>query len=244
MMRRCPMCFTEYEVYKNAPTKYCSRECSNKAQTLRQLGEKSHFWEGGKVDANMHIRNHHLYDDWRKKVFTRDDYTCQSCFRHSSEIDSAKKLTAHHIIAFAQEPKTRLKVSNGITLCWQCHTDFHRYVRLGTIADSHAALVRSATDFFEGEPGVKFIKFHGSPMQQRGTPDFLGSVAGWFVAIEMKVPPDFLSPIQKVQLRLWKDTGAATFICRSLDEVKRAIRVVKEAMPEVEPWPWEEQETP
>lgn len=228
MVRRCPMCFSEFETYKLNPRRYCSQECSRKAQSLRQLGAKSHFWEGGKVDTNMHVRTHHLYKEWRTKVFARDEYTCQSCFRHAGEIDSDKKLTAHHIIAFSEEPKTRLKVSNGITLCWQCHNDFHRYVRLGTIAASHAALVQSAADFFNEEPGVKFVKFHGSPMQQRGTPDFIGCVAGRAVVMEMKIPPDFLSPIQKVQLRDWGNGGAATFICRSLDEVKRAVRIVKE----------------
>ena len=57
-----------------------------------------------------------VYVNWRKKVYARDKYTCQwpGC-------KSKKKLNAHHIKRWADNPILRFEVNNGITLCWRCH---------------------------------------------------------------------------------------------------------------------------
>lgn len=56
---------------------------------------------------------------WRKSVFMRDFYTCQSCGV------KAGKLEAHHIKPWATHPEFRYDVSNGITLCYECHNEVH-----------------------------------------------------------------------------------------------------------------------
>jgi hypothetical protein len=59
------------------------------------------------------------YDEWRTAVFERDDYTCKDCGQRGGE------LNAHHIKEYAKHPKQRLDVSNGITLCLDCHKARH-----------------------------------------------------------------------------------------------------------------------
>lgn len=57
-----------------------------------------------------------LYISWRKKVYERDNYTCQwpYCSAH-------KQLNAHHIKNWADFPGLRFIVDNGITLCRSHH---------------------------------------------------------------------------------------------------------------------------
>ncbi len=55
---------------------------------------------------------------WRKSVLERDDYTCQDCGRKDS-------LHAHHIKPKWEYPKLCYKVSNGRTLCEDCHDSVH-----------------------------------------------------------------------------------------------------------------------
>lgn len=72
---------------------------------------------------------------WRKKVFQRDNFTCQMCGRKGG------RLNPHHIRQWSRFPKLRYVVANGITLCEKpCHEKtFHNedaYVR------QFAAIVR------------------------------------------------------------------------------------------------------
>lgn len=77
-------------------------------------------WRGGLIDDSATIRRSNEYRQWREKVFKRDEYTCAMCGQRGG------KLNAHHIKEFAKYPECRLDVSNGITLCEQCHKDVHR----------------------------------------------------------------------------------------------------------------------
>ena len=60
------------------------------------------------------------YNEWRKAVFKRDDYTCQRCGKRGG------RLQAHHIKAWAKYPDLRYDVANGITYCVECHKQHHR----------------------------------------------------------------------------------------------------------------------
>ena len=66
------------------------------------------------------IRNSKEYADWRKSVYERDKYTCQHCGQVGGE------LNAHHIKPFAQYKELRFELSNGLTLCVECHREVHR----------------------------------------------------------------------------------------------------------------------
>ena len=61
------------------------------------------------------------YKLWRLSVFRRDNFTCQKCGAKGGRIH------AHHIQRWSTHPELRYEVSNGITLCVQCHSDVHGY---------------------------------------------------------------------------------------------------------------------
>jgi hypothetical protein len=63
--------------------------------------------------------------DWnsrRKKVYKRDNHTCQNCGRTGS-IDGDVDLHAHHIVPKSKDG--RHKLDNLVTLCSECHKAVH-----------------------------------------------------------------------------------------------------------------------
>jgi len=76
------------------------------------------------LDNKQELRFTPEYRKWRKDVFKRDDYSCRRCGKRGG------KLNAHHIKPFAQYPKLRFELSNGITLCEPCHRQIHNRERV------------------------------------------------------------------------------------------------------------------
>jgi 5-methylcytosine-specific restriction endonuclease McrA len=64
-------------------------------------------------------RNNQDYFNWRKTIFERDNFTCQIC-----KI-KGKFLHGHHIVGVYERFDLIYEVDNGITLCKDCHIDFH-----------------------------------------------------------------------------------------------------------------------
>lgn len=86
----------------------------------RATGRFSGNWKGGVTLAKQKERHSVQAVQWRKEVFTRDNFTCQICGKVGGN------LNAHHIKKWADYPELRYEVSNGITLCERCHRDVHR----------------------------------------------------------------------------------------------------------------------
>lgn len=95
-------------------------------------GEKSHFWRGGVSTDNERQRRSKEYRKWRSDVFERDDYTCQDCNKKGCRIN------ADHIKPFAYYKDLRFELSNGRTLCVQCHRKTDTY---GSGAKKYAASI-------------------------------------------------------------------------------------------------------
>lgn len=68
---------------------------------------------------------------WRRAVLGRDDYTCQDCGT------TIKMLAAHHVKPVMLFPELRVEVSNGTTLCYQCHTNRHSYKEVMPNGEDH-----------------------------------------------------------------------------------------------------------
>lgn len=66
------------------------------------------------------------YDEWRINVYKRDNYTCQCCGD-----SKGGNLNAHHLEAYRNNPDMRTLLENGLTLCEECHVDFHRQYGYG-----------------------------------------------------------------------------------------------------------------
>ena len=80
------------------------------------IGKEKHWaWKGGITPINVKIRNSIKYKQWRTAVFKRDKYMCQRCGQWGG------KLNADHIKDFAYYPELRFQISNGQTLCINCH---------------------------------------------------------------------------------------------------------------------------
>jgi len=83
-------------------------------------GEKHWNWKGGISKLRNRIFQSREYKKWRKAVFERDNYTCQSCGKRGCYLE------AHHIKPFVSNPELVFELSNGITLCKECHKKVHR----------------------------------------------------------------------------------------------------------------------
>lgn len=114
--RYCGICG---KVFYRKVGEYCSRKCSGEATRQRQLGEKSHLWKGGITAKNTIIRESAEYAEWRNSVFSRDNWICQDCGMRGAT------LHAHHVFEFAQFEEHRFDVWNGVTLCVDCHINYH-----------------------------------------------------------------------------------------------------------------------
>ena len=86
-----------------------------------RLGSKSHLWRGGLTEENKLARKSLMYRNWRKAVFERDDYTCQECHQRGGKLDP------DHIKPFAHFKELRYELSNGRTLCHECHKKTDTY---------------------------------------------------------------------------------------------------------------------
>lgn len=88
------------------------------------IKENSPCWKGG-VKYSRVERATYEYIQWRTSVFQRDYYSCQKCMKRNGIGKENVVLNAHHIRNWKDNPDCRYDVSNGITLCEECHNAFH-----------------------------------------------------------------------------------------------------------------------
>jgi len=89
-----------------------------------QIFKKGHTpWNkgiGDKTSKEKRAKNDIRHKEWRTKVFIRDNYTCQECGKRSGN-GKRNDIQADHIKAFILYKDLRYEVSNGRTLCIECH---------------------------------------------------------------------------------------------------------------------------
>lgn len=99
-------------------------EKTKRKMSLAQKGEKHYRWKGGITRQNQKTRSSAKYKNWRLLVFQRDGFRCQVCERIGGI------LNAHHILPFDKYLTLRFEVTNGITLCENCHKLLHKVKKL------------------------------------------------------------------------------------------------------------------
>lgn len=93
------------------------RFCANEARS----GENNPRWNSSYTDEERRLkRNTPMYREWRITVYKRDHYTCQCCSKNRKT-----KYHAHHLQGYNWCPELRYDISNGVTLCEECHENFH-----------------------------------------------------------------------------------------------------------------------
>ena len=74
-------------------------------------GNVSQVLTGRQIERNKEL-------EWKVAIKERDGHACQCC-------QSKTKLVTHHLYAWKTYPDLRFNLDNGITLCADCHNDFH-----------------------------------------------------------------------------------------------------------------------
>ena len=119
-----PNCNKEYYIdYKNYINHnhngktYC-RGCVNK---VLHSGNDNYRWNPNLTDEERdNKRKSPKYVEFVKKVLKRDNYTCQCC-----EKESHGDMEVHHLDGYDWCKDKRTDETNGITLCKNCHKNFH-----------------------------------------------------------------------------------------------------------------------
>jgi hypothetical protein len=114
---------------KRGFTKSCG--CLNKEiirENIKKLhqnmkGENHPQYNPDKTDEERLMGRYVIGDSivkWRNEVYKRNNYTCQSCYSIGG------RLNAHHLDGWNWCKEQRFNVENGVTLCEDCHNDFHK----------------------------------------------------------------------------------------------------------------------
>jgi len=107
------------EHLENGATSSCG--CLRREVMCSMIGSLHHKWNPALTNEERTLmRRFPEYLKWRKSVYKRDNYSCQKCGKVGGRIN------AHHIEGYADNKELRTELSNGITLCEDCHKDFHR----------------------------------------------------------------------------------------------------------------------
>lgn len=105
-----------YNKYNHDGKYYCAH-CIGKELLS---GEKHWNWDDTKTDEERRNgRAYPEYKDFTKRVMARDNYTCQCCGQEHGDIE------VHHLDGYSWCIEKRLDDTNGITLCRNCHSNFH-----------------------------------------------------------------------------------------------------------------------
>lgn len=113
----CGCLFQEFIVKKNREWAKINR------------GKNHHNWNDDLTDEDREKGRYGLKEgrvvDWRVKVFIRDKRTCQTCGYKGQDIN------AHHLNGWNWCKDERFDLDNGVTLCGDCHIDFHKIYGYG-----------------------------------------------------------------------------------------------------------------
>lgn len=130
---RCPDCYILFRIHEIRPRwRDKLPNCGNCG--VRLGGKRSKLCQ--KCAGNEHNGNTKLKRIWGKKhqtwsntIKARDNFTCRKCNVSKDPFEvkpTDPRICAHHIESWAMAPTLRFDLSNGATLCEDCHLEFHR----------------------------------------------------------------------------------------------------------------------
>lgn len=100
-------------------------------------GENNPAWKGGTTSLGLKVRGSMQNEAWKRKVFERDNWTCQKCIQRGGNLE------VHHIKSFSDiieeekiksfgdiRPESQLwDINNGQTLCIKHHKETGKWGR-------------------------------------------------------------------------------------------------------------------
>lgn len=129
---KCRTCNIDRGFQRNRESDKNCRSCDN---TIKNLGKihsieskiKRSAWNQGITVnefqgflKNKEERNRHHFAKINRTIFERDNFICNCCQKYGG------RLNAHHLESFDINENLRLEKTNIVTLCEQCHLDFHK----------------------------------------------------------------------------------------------------------------------
>ena len=116
--------WSDYNNHNHNGKYYCNK-CANK---IFLSGENHPRWNPNlSQEERKQGRNYPEYIEFIKKVLKRDNYTCQCCGDNNTKHD----IEVHHLDGYDWCKDKRTDESNGITLCKNCHKNFHSIYGFG-----------------------------------------------------------------------------------------------------------------
>ncbi len=120
----CKVCGNEFTVdnfrYKKNKNSFCSKECANKFHSESMKGVfNPRFRKDISLDERMVKRMYSEYYEFIKKVYSRDNYTCQITGKKGGNLE------VHHLNGYNWDVEHRTDINNGITLRKEIHKLFH-----------------------------------------------------------------------------------------------------------------------
>lgn len=82
-------------------------------------GENHYNWDYNKTPEERDSIRDEADKKWAKRIKEIDNYTCQCCGVRGVV------LVSHHLNNYSKYVEERTDLNNGITLCQNCHKDFH-----------------------------------------------------------------------------------------------------------------------
>ena len=126
---KCDLCKKDYKVSFNhyATGNHDGKTyCENCYHKALLSGENHPNWNKNKTqEERENGRKISEYTDFVKRVMSRDNFTCQCCNQHSGNLE------VHHLDGYDWCTEKRTVDTNGITLCENCHSNFHSYYGYG-----------------------------------------------------------------------------------------------------------------
>lgn len=214
VVHACIDCGKVRKVWSPRPRLRC-KACEFKSR--RGAGNSN--WKGGLKSEGAALRASPEYKAWRLSVFERDNYTCVSCGRRGGD------LHADHIEPFSTHVSLRLELSNGRTLCVECHKKTPSYLN-GAITlrnELLRSLQQQCSELISTDPD--FVAIPNRLAQ--GCKGIVASVAplGRFVSFELSVTAPWKT--QRVFQDIISTHGGLTFIINSVDCMKKAMKRAK-----------------
>lgn len=85
------------------------------------------------------------------------------------------------------------------------------------------AIKKYVDDLRKGGLSIKYLKIHGGPMIEAGTPDILVVLDGRAYFLEAKVKPNKASPLQEQRIKEWLSAGARAAVVHSVEDVQSIL---------------------
>lgn len=119
--------------------------CQNCCQKVLHSGENNNKWNPNLTDEDRELRrNIPGYTEFTRKVIQRDNYMCQCCG------SVGVNLEVHHLNGYNWDKEKRFDFSNVITLCANCHKNFHdRYGRGNNTKEQFESWIHKTIDYLQ-----------------------------------------------------------------------------------------------